>query len=83
MLEEPLPEDFAAGPIFHDCLLSDHGLASIHIHLRKIVYTPTVKARIVLVHYDDDLEDHLPGDLPRGGHPPDGLELLCALKRSA
>ena len=60
LLEEPLPAEFAAVPIFHDCSLSDHGLASIHIHLRKIVYAPTVKERIVLVHYDDDLEDHLP-----------------------
>ena len=60
LLEDPLSEDFAAGPIFHDCLLADHGLASIHIHLRKIIYDPTVQERIVLVHYGDDLEDHLP-----------------------
>ena len=60
LLEDPLPEDFTAGPIFHDCLLSEHGLASIHIHLREIVYPPLVQKRIVLVHYDDDVKEHLP-----------------------
>ena len=53
-------EDEAAGPIFHDCLLSEHGLASIHIHLREIVYPPSVQERIVLVHYGDDVKEHLP-----------------------
>ncbi len=59
LLEDPLPEDFARGPIFHDCLLSDEP-ASIHIHLREILYPAPVQERIVLVHYHDDLEEHLP-----------------------
>lgn len=60
LLLDPLPEDFERGPIFHDCLLTDEGASAIHVLLRDIEYPPAVQERIVVTHYGDDLEDHLP-----------------------
>jgi hypothetical protein len=58
LLETPLSDDFANGPIFHDCRLRKSQTNSIHIRLPQISYPPAVQDRIVLVHYDDDLEQH-------------------------
>lgn len=58
LLQNPLSDDFSDGPIFHDCRLSRSQTDSIHIPLPEISYPPTVQDRIVLVHYDDDLEKH-------------------------
>ncbi len=58
LLEDPLSEDFAKGPIFHDCQLSEVGPWSIHIGLNDIAYPPAVQERIVLVHYEDNLEEY-------------------------
>ncbi len=60
LLQEPLHEDFARGPIFHDCQLSKGGASSVHICLPDISYPSAVQERIVLVHYDDHIEEHLP-----------------------
>lgn len=59
LLEEPLADEFARGPIFHDCLLAPGGAWSIHIPLDEIVYPPAVQERIVLVHYQDGVSVHL------------------------
>lgn len=59
LVEEPLDEDFSRGPIFHDCQLSGGGASTIHVPLREIAYPAAVQARIVLVHYNDRLEEHL------------------------
>ncbi len=58
LLEDPLSKDFARGPIFHDCQLSGSGPWSIHIGLSDIAYPPEVQERIVLVHYEDNLEEY-------------------------
>jgi hypothetical protein len=60
LLENPLNKDFAKGPIFHDCQLSQGGPWNVHLWLDNIVYPPQVQERIVLVHYEDTLEEHLP-----------------------
>ncbi len=58
LLEDPLGGDFARGPIFHDCRLSEGGPRSIHVGLKDIAYPPAVQERIVLVHYEDNLEKY-------------------------
>lgn len=58
LLEEPLGEDFARGPIFHDCQLAPGGASSIHIPLEEIVYPEEIMRRIVLVHYQDGVSLH-------------------------
>jgi len=59
LLEEPLGGDFARGPIFHDCTLSASAASAIHIGLAEIAYPPAIQERVVLVHYEDDLDAHL------------------------
>ena len=59
LLQDPIDPDFASGPIFHDCQLDPGGPAAIHISLAEIEYPVEVTDRLVLVHYGDDLEDHL------------------------
>lgn len=59
LFEEPLAEEFARGPIFHDVQLAPGGASSIHIALEEIVYPPAVQERIVLVHYQDGVDEHL------------------------
>ncbi len=57
---EPLGEDFARGPIFHDCQLFDDGVAGVHIPLAQLLdYPASVRDRLVLVHYNDSIFDHL------------------------
>jgi len=59
LAEEPLDDDFSRGPIFHDCQLSGGGASTIHVPLQEIDYPSAVQERIVLVHYNDRLEEHL------------------------
>jgi len=59
LAQEPLDEDFARGPIFHDCQLSAGGASTIHVSLDEITYPPEVQERLVLVHYSDHLDKHL------------------------
>ncbi len=58
LLAEPLDEDFARGPIFHDCQLGNDGAAPIHVSLAEIDYPPAVQSRVVLVHYCDNVQAH-------------------------
>jgi hypothetical protein len=58
---EPIVEDFATGPVFHDCQLFDDGPSGVHIPYRKLLkYPKSVRERLVLVHYNDSILDHLP-----------------------
>jgi len=58
---EPTPEDFARGPVFHDCQLFDDGTSGVHIHFKKLLeYPASVRKRLVLVHYNDSILNHLP-----------------------
>ena len=59
LIQDPIDPDFASGPIFHDCQLEASGPAAIHIALTDIEYPAEVMGRLVLVHYGDNLEDHL------------------------
>jgi hypothetical protein len=58
LLDDPISEDFSDGPIFHDCRLSPSRARAIHIHLSEIDYPPAVQGRVVLVHYEDNLESY-------------------------
>lgn len=76
--EEPLHEDFARGPIFHDCQLSGGGASTIHVPLAEIGYPPEVQERVVLVHYSDRLPEHLEAVRRAGlkvAYPGDVVEL--------
>ena len=78
LLAEPLDEDFARGPIFHDCQLSTDGTAKIHVSLVEIDYSPAVQSRVVLVHYSDDVEDHVDRIRAAGlkiAHPGDAVTM--------
>jgi L-ascorbate metabolism protein UlaG (beta-lactamase superfamily) len=58
---EPLPEDFRHGPIFHDVQLFDTGQTGVHIHFDQILdYPESVRERIILVHYNESIDDCLP-----------------------
>lgn len=59
LLEEPIGEDFASGPIFHDCQLGHDGASTIHVPFSEIAYPPAVQDRVVLVHYCDGVEEHV------------------------
>jgi hypothetical protein len=59
LMQEPISEDFASGPIFHDCRLSGGGASTIHVPLSDIRYPQAVQERIVLVHYGDNLKHHM------------------------
>jgi hypothetical protein len=59
LMAEPIGEDFARGPIFHDCQLMKGGVSAIHVPLGKIHYPEGVQERIVVVHYSDRIEEHL------------------------
>lgn len=59
LMTEPIGEDFARGPIFHDCQLTKGGVSAIHVSLGKIRYPAQVQERIVAVHYSDRIEEHL------------------------
>lgn len=59
LMAEPIGADFARGPIFHDCQLSKGGVSAIHVALNRIHYPPEVQERVVLVHYNDRVEEHL------------------------
>jgi len=58
---EPIAEDFAVGPVFHDCQLFDDGPSGVHIPYAKLLkYPQSVLRRLILVHYNDSILDHLP-----------------------
>ena len=57
--QQPLHDDFAHGPIFHDCQLAGGGASTIHVPLAEVHYPPEVQERLVLVHYSDRLPEHL------------------------
>jgi hypothetical protein len=58
---EPVPDDFARGPIFHDCQLFDDSPSGVHIPFPQLLaYPKSVRDRLVLVHYNDSVLDHLP-----------------------
>jgi len=59
LMVEPIHEDFARGPIFHDCQLTRGGGSGVHVPLGKIHYPERVQERIVLVHYSDRVDEHL------------------------
>jgi hypothetical protein len=64
---DPIPEDFAQGPVFHDCQLFDDGPSGVHIPFEKLKeYPDEVRQRLVLVHYNDSIVDHLPEILAAG-----------------
>lgn len=57
---EPIPDDFAQGPIFHDCQLFDDSPSGVHIPFPQLLaYPKSVRDRLVLVHYNDSVLDHL------------------------
>lgn len=59
LLARPLEDDFARGPIFHDCQLERGGASAIHVPLDEIQYPPQVQSRVVLVHYSDQIGEHV------------------------
>ena len=58
LLADQLDDDFARGPIFHDCQLGDGGAATIHVSLAEIDYPPAVQDRIVLVPDIDAVDEY-------------------------
>lgn len=57
---DSIDPEFATGPIFHDCQFYDDGPSGVHIPFHELQkYPASVRERIVLVHYNESVSEHL------------------------